>query len=480
MLKNIQTFKLPNQYKRYRQPLKMDEIPKTCSDLFESIVEITQNGNWHLLERKSIQGWSTCKNYFNLLLDHYDWLHHHNQHHQKLDQEIYHQMESILKKELFQSLDLNNLLKNILDNNPEIKKKSAKAFFKQLKLGKFEKSYSLLPTGNAEQWICHLTLSTLVRCFLGILYSRFNLNLKFLSKGPHLKPQSELEQLEQNYFSFYNTLEVQQKTIYVSLIQGNGVLKACQNLTDWIEENLPEWIQIQNKISCLSQLQELSNTLAKKLGALSTLSGDLTRNLIASYAATYVLTLEQKGVNLPGNKKSLAEQSITLPFVLKLPNGKNVSIANLNKEKDGKFVEIMGKVGEHQIVKSTDKDLISKLMVVDISNQSQIEIVAPYVHFAHIGIAQGAICNIHGYYEKKCNMAGKKPAIVVDTLSLRSKLIKSSWKAAFFDLARDYYPRWANGLNMSWSISPHDTRSLTSLDFPMGAGELLFLKFKGN
>ena len=213
---------------------------------------------------------------------------------------------------------------------------------------------------------------------------------------------------------------------------------------------------------------ERKNGDSEKLGAVNAKFGQLSRQLLAAHVAVWKLYVDL------ATEKETSFSAQNLPFDLaKIPDGKNFNIHKVHTADPEKFVEVKGFVEEIVSGQTVDVDLVCQVKLYDPSSKKHVWIVAPYNNLRSMGVEKGAYLIVHGEVHHNLEYKDNGLAIHIDKLSLRD-LKPDSWKLSLLDSAKAFYMAWYNGLNISWSLSPHRLiRSERKVE-SMGAAELVY------
>lgn len=320
------------------------------------------------------------------------------------------------------------------------------------------------------------TVAQAVRSVMGLTYAGFHNHTKAIAAYPFATHKDELVSIfDKEVNQFEKELEDGLKNIHIAIYRGESYQKVAENLKRILEYTLPQFggLQATLRLYMLTLKEGKLKNASIRIGKISAKAGDLTRSAYAAYAAAYYLSLQSRnsdpGISL---KKVLSKVKYSAPF----PNGKNYNLSKMDTAKKGEYIEVAGFVESIQTRREGNDKLISKLVLSDFSGTSKIEAVGVYVHLRHVGLQEGAYCVLHGIWQTKSKINSNNPAVEIDKLAI-NEFAKKSWKVAFLDLADKFVDRWPGGLNMSYGLSPHVSKSKVGESKILGAGELIFKPF---
>lgn len=340
-------------------------------------------------------------------------------------------------------------------------------------------------TEKSDQKSIDTCIGLMTRSLLSIAHAEYNIfSLKayriysiFELSEVLTEVRKGLEEAKNFIGEYHEFIEICQRRIYTSLVSDSNELTRQKVLLSIvsIEGNLIKFIRIQARLNALiGKLLELGqNTLSEEFGVLSAKAGQLTRESISTYAASYVLAANLAGVSFYEKANIFIHNAPELPFYAELKNGKNVEISKLNEEEEDSYVEVKGFIENVNVVKISDKNLVSRLELIDPSSKSKAFMAASYVHFKHSGLAKGCYCMASGKYKKSSVLNNGQPTVELEKLSIKTSLSKECWKIGFLDLASPYYSFKLGNLNLMSSIATHQDNLEPKGSF-FGAGELLF------
>ena len=322
-------------------------------------------------------------------------------------------------------------------------------------------------------------IMALSRGMLGMVHAEFNLAFQALSS----RTDSLLEPDLQDSFKaavedFKADLRAGQHELYAALLAHRSKREAAQvacSLAGMIEERLPRFARAQARVARATRAlrAQKKGGASEKLGHQAMRAGALTREAIASHAASYQLALGLLAHEPPSNVARLYEKATALPFDVALPNGKDTALAKLEQAQDGDFVEVEGFATAFQVGRSSDKELLSHMELYDPSSKARIYAAAIYTHLPHVGVTLGAFCRLSGIWREKSKLFRNAAAVEIDRLSL-ADLSDKSWWVAFLRSADRWFQCWPNGINMYWSLEPHRrARTDDEVDY-FGAGDLIY------
>lgn len=265
-----------------------------------------------------------------------------------------------------------------------------------------------------------------------------------------------LDEITRHVQSFSRSLRVGQQAVFHALLaeRPGGGVGACRFLINTVDAQLMPFLVFQAKAAHL--MRELDavgkNTQSEVLGRQLAAAGDLTREAIASYASAHLLVFELAQDVPQANVAELVRRMSRLQFDSMLPNGRNRELYHLSDAEDGEYVEIRGRVVDVSVDRAPDGKLISRLTLVDPSSDAEALAVAIYVHLPHRGVTEECYCVVNGHYNVASPLSPGRPAVVIDSLSL-AEMRHSSFREAFFDLARPFFQRYPGGLHMQSTLS---------------------------
>lgn len=322
-------------------------------------------------------------------------------------------------------------------------------------------------------------IMALSRGMLGMVHAEFN--LAFQALKPKAKPLLELD-LQDSFKAavedFKADLRAGQHELYAALLAHRSKREAAQaacSLAGMLEERLPRFTRAQAHVALVTRALRAQGKggAAEKLGHQAMQAGALTREAIASHAASYQLALGLLAAEPPSGVARLYKQVSTLPFDVALPNGRDTALAKVDQAQDGDFVEVEGFVAAIRVGRSADKKLLSHVELYDPSSKARAYAASVYTHLPHVGVTLGAFCRLSGTYRQASILFHNRPAIEIDRLSL-ADLSDESWWVAFLRSAERWFQCWPNGINMYWSLEPHRRARADSETDYFGAGDLIY------
>lgn len=299
---------------------------------------------------------------------------------------------------------------------------------------------------------------------LGYIHAEFN--RVFQGRSPNAESESLLlvdvhSAFDATVKEFGEALRAGQRAMFSMLLADQSTLNridAAYSLASFIEERLPRFTRAQACAMLATRVlrQQGKGTAAEKLGRLAVEAGTLTREAVASHAASYrmAMSLLYNELELEEDMAQLLKRIPGLSFDISIPNGRNTELAKLAKVKDGDYVEVEGFANSVDVGRSADGKLIAQLELVDPSSGVTASAVAIYTNLINLGVTEGVFCRVNGTYCRKSSLLGNKPAIEVERLSLAG-LIKKCWRIAFLESSKRWFQCWPNGINMYWSLGPH-------------------------
>lgn len=254
------------------------------------------------------------------------------------------------------------------------------------------------------------------------------------------------------------SLRQRQTALYVAALDSaiGAVDDAATAIVRTVEESLPSFVRAQ------ARCRAVSDTGTRSLGPALARAGRLTREAMASHAAACAILLDGAGM-LPS--------APALPFELSLPDGKDTSLSNINEVGDGSYIEVEGHVVDLDVFREAGGKLLSRMTLADGRDRNRVTAIAVYTHLPHRGVTGGAYCRLSGTFRSSSTMNEGNAAIEIERLRL-ADAAKASWLAAYLRAGQDLFPAWPNGLNMSWSLGPHQPTDDAPL-MHVGAGEFL-------
>jgi hypothetical protein len=322
-------------------------------------------------------------------------------------------------------------------------------------------------------------IACVTRGLLATVHAEFNLILpEFQSRGPSLTVPEPQEAFRAIVNEFRAELRASQLAVYGAAATDNDVIRAASALAGEVETRLPGFSRVQGAMHVAIQMlrKQENGAAAEEVGRLAVEAGALTREALASHAASYRLVGELQGPTLSAHVTQLRKAS-AVAFDVALPNGTNTPLVRLDKADDGSFVEVEGFVESVDVRRTSDK-LIGHLRLVDASQRASADAVAAFVHLPHVGVTRGAFCRLHGTFRRKSKLFGDRPAVEVDRLPL-TELGKQSWRVAFLRSGERWFEVWRNASHLYWSLGPHRAGD-GEKDPSFGAAELMFTPFVRN
>ncbi|SMD37890.1 hypothetical protein SAMN04488029_3524 [Reichenbachiella faecimaris] len=252
--------------------------------------------------------------------------------------------------------------------------------------------------------------------------------------------------------SLLDEYQIQLYTLILQKKTQQEISQKCLEFSDFIESFVPELAQAQVKFVKVFEYfkaKGISGNL-RKLGFVLTQINQLTRECLASYVASHMLMFQLVGVNLKKDA-SVFKKINFMPYDIDFPDGKNVSISQVEKMPEGKFVELQGVVEQVKMV-DTEQGSYSQVIVKDLKDKNQVEVVMPFVNIQIYGLQKGCYCNLNGEVRHNSSFSKGKTVVHIDKLRLNTSLEKA-WRVSFLNLAAPNYFCWPKNLNMAWSIA---------------------------
>ncbi len=324
-----------------------------------------------------------------------------------------------------------------------------------------------------------LAIAALSRGLQGLAHYYFNVCFDTFD------PRSSIEHVDRVQATFSDLLgstrailrSAQSHLFYSALNDPNGIIDSSFRLARVVEENLPPFVAAQARFLRVAHaLREAGKGRAsEEAGALLASAGLLSREAFASQAAAYRLTFET-GSAQSSRGTPLLDRVGSVAFDTEIPDGRNTELSRLGGMDDGTFVEISGFADSFQQARGPDGKLISQVELTDPSSGAKAKAAAVFVHLPHTGVTEGASINVNGVYRSSSDLLGGESGVECDVLSL-SELASKSWRIQLLLYASPWIEVWRNGLNISWSIGPHDFAEDDSEEAKRGAAELVFAPF---
>ncbi|EAR22105.1 hypothetical protein [Nitrococcus mobilis] len=328
-----------------------------------------------------------------------------------------------------------------------------------------------------------VAIVSLSRGLLGVVHAAFNLTLRSVQSESSAHFHTETTNAFQRIVEEVEALiRAGQLRIYhrmTSRAPTDDVVEEACALAGIIEQSLPRLARPQAKVFVAMQRlrEEGKGGAAENLGRLAMRAGALTREATAAHAASYRIALNLLRDEPDVDVLELYDKAADLAFDTKLPNGKDTQLAHMGRLEGGEFVEVEGFATRVEAIQPGGSGLVSRIELLDPSSQTRARAAALFMHLPHLGVTDGAFCRLSGIFRKNSALLDDSPGIEVDRLSL-ADLSDKSWRIAFLRSARRWYQPWRNGLNMHWSLGPHQSaaepRRQASVE---GAGELIYLDF---
>jgi hypothetical protein len=320
-------------------------------------------------------------------------------------------------------------------------------------------------------------VGALSRGLLGQVHANFN---RAYRAG--LDPAGDLETaLAVEIADLQAALRSRQLAIFQAAVAdrpADDLAEAALALAGLVERRLPAFASTQARaILAAGALREQGKGgAARQLGRLAAQAGGITREALASQAAGYRLALGVLRSTPDDEIVALVGKATGLAFDAALPDGKNTELAKVAQAQDGAYLEIEGFVASLETAHSSDGKIVSRAQLVDASNGAAATIATVYTDLAHTGVTRGSFARVNGFFRTASVLDQERPAIEVDKLAL-ADLAKASWRIAFLRAADPWYQAWRNGINMTWSLGPHQVAALAAADASEGAGELIYPPF---
>lgn len=326
-----------------------------------------------------------------------------------------------------------------------------------------------------------VTVALAVRSLMSLTYLSFQNHYAYNFEHDYVGSFNDdefLNVLQSEVDIFSEELNINIKRLHGNLVLGLSPAPAGEVLVAFLEESLPRFGRIQATLRLYATYlkNEGKGMASEEVGNLSARAGDLTRSAFAAHASAYYLSLQSKAVYKDPKVTKIINHADRLAFDSEFPDGKNTEIAKVDKLKDGDYVEVAGFVQSIKTGKDSDGKLISQITLNDPSNDSNVVAAGIYVHFVHIGLAEGSYCHLNGTWQSRSGINNGNPAIEIEKLPIND-LALSSWKILFQDLSDNFVDRWPGGLNISFGLSPHVSGEKEGDSHLLGAGELIFKPF---
>lgn len=269
-----------------------------------------------------------------------------------------------------------------------------------------------------------------------------------------------------------------QKELFSSIIykDSKDAIKKCLTLVERMEESIADWANKNAILKIITNhlLRLGKNGQAERFGQISAKAGRITREAMNSVVSAFKLALHLELNPQDSVLDNVWKNVDKCPFDAPLPDGKYIEISKLAQQDEGSFVEIRGFVKNIEVYRAaSDNKLVSKVLLYDPSNGSEVYAAAIYVHLEHIGLTQGSYCTLHGKLSHNSILTNGERTIQINNLAIASELVKNSWRMAFLHFSKDLYETWKNGLQIDIAIAEHEA----STALKMGAGELMFPPF---
>lgn len=325
-----------------------------------------------------------------------------------------------------------------------------------------------------------LPIVCFTRGLLGILFAHFNATYQEQHTLLAKHPNDVIDAYKPILEAMQTLLRRGQMRVYSMLLQAQDTLTIshqCMALAGEIEQQAASFARSQavlvNIMTHLRTQGQGGNS--EKIGRLAVRAGALTRELVASQAAYYQLALKLLSESPDKLITNLSQAAADTAFETDIPNGRNVEISKLNKVADGDFIEVEGFV-QRVTASQGPAGLLSHIELLDPSSKATTEVAAFFMHLPHLGITDGAFCRLSGLFREQSKSLENRPGIEVDKLSL-AELSRSSWRIKFLQSADRWYQAWRNGINMYWSLGPHEVSDAPDTASLEGAGELIYPHF---
>jgi hypothetical protein len=279
------------------------------------------------------------------------------------------------------------------------------------------------PGASGKKMVEDMAIAFLSRGLLGCTHAEFNRALQ--ARSP--KAESLLEFDLHSAFraeveEFRKALHAGQKDLFGTLLADHSEdrVAAAYSLAAFIEIRLPLFARAQACARLATQVlrQQGKGTAAEKLGGWATYAGALTREAVASQAASYRLALSLLDPEQDEDVVQLLGKASSMAFDTRIPNGRNIELAKLARVEDGDYIEVQGFANSVNVGRSADGKLIAQVELVDPSSGATASAATIYTHLLHLGVTEGAFCRVNGKFRRQSVLLGKSPGIEVERLSL--------------------------------------------------------------
>ena len=327
------------------------------------------------------------------------------------------------------------------------------------------------------------TIMGLSRGLHGLLHAEFNLAFQARKAEDESLLEADLTgALKAAVGRFGELLRSGQQHLHTTLLANRSVedtVQAATSLAGLIEYQLPGFARAQALAALATRAlrSRQKDGAPEELGRMAMQAGALTREAVASHAASYLLAM---ALLAPESRKEVElvwKEDSALPFDVSLPRGQSIPLHMLDRVEEGEFIEVEGFALALQVEIPSDGMPLTRVELIDPSSGARAVIVAVKNQLANLGVTKGAFCRINGIYRRKSKLYEQKPAIEVDFLPL-GMLASQSWRIAFLISVDRWFRCWSSsGTNMYWSLGPHRRpRTGNELGY-YGAGELIYRPF---
>lgn len=334
------------------------------------------------------------------------------------------------------------------------------------------------PSGRVAQ---QAAIACLSRGLMAWVHSEFNLALRTSRADAEVDALTRAdarEAIAMRVDDFAAQLRAGQLGLYGALAADRPtgeVILLASALAGGIEARLPAFAHVQAKLhSAIGRLRaQRKGGASETLGRLAVRAGMLTREALATHAASYRIAAELSSDSPHAEVAALRKQAPSIPFEAKLPVGTRVELAKLDSVEDAASVEIEGFVQTLEATRTRDRKLVTRIELLDPSSRARAHAVVLFVDLPHAGVTIDAYCRLHGTFRRTSKLFDAGPVVEVDRLSL-TKLKARSWWVGFLQLADPWAPYWRNNTSMYWSLGPHEGFEAGETA-RHGAAEIVFL-----
>jgi hypothetical protein len=324
------------------------------------------------------------------------------------------------------------------------------------------------------------TITGLSRGLLGLLHAEFNLAFQTQkTEAKSLLNANFTEGLRATNEQFEELLRSGQQHIFDSLISNHSVNDAIQfasSLAGLIEHRMPGFARAQAYAALATRILRGQGKYdaAAELGREALKASALTREAVASHAASYLLAMDLLEREYRKEVIPISDRGSASQFDVPLPEGHKISLHLLDQVEEGEFIEVEGFAITQKVIFSSDGKPHSRMEIIDPSSGAKAFIVAVNTQFPNLGVTKGAFCRASGIYRRMSKLYDQKPAIEINDLPLES-LANESWRIAFLISVDRWFRCWSSsGTNIYWSLGPQRRpQNDTELGY-FGAGEIIY------